>query len=227
MEQCSVPTVAVEARGSAVVIFAGDTIIGGKHHRVVNVAIGPKADLHLRSLLTPGPGAGRERAPRSRDTRLRALSLPTTTLSGTTSRRSITERPRRLAPRLSTTSTLGDGRRRAAGVRFPIPQRLHRRSDHDWRAHRRTRALRWPSNRPEALAASRPRRGPRAPRSLPLGGIRSCLGADSSLPGPRGAGADARSGPTGPIGCRSRDRDRRGDRCPLRQRPYERCRARS
>jgi hypothetical protein len=77
----SVPTVAVETKGSPVVIFGGDTIVGGKQNRIVNVTIwltpnkatpipvtclergrwdpgqearfdsGPKADLRLRSML--------------------------------------------------------------------------------------------------------------------------------------------------------------------------------
>jgi hypothetical protein len=78
----SVPTVAVETKDRPVVIFAGDTIVGGKQHRIVNVTIwltamgttqipvtclehgrwdpgadmafaaGPRADLRLRSMLS-------------------------------------------------------------------------------------------------------------------------------------------------------------------------------
>jgi hypothetical protein len=78
----TVPTVAVETRDTPVVIFGGDTIVGGKQNRIVNVTIwltpnqttpipvtclehgrwdpgaaarfdsGPKADLRLRSMLT-------------------------------------------------------------------------------------------------------------------------------------------------------------------------------
>jgi hypothetical protein len=77
----SVPTVAVETKTQPVVLFAGDTIVGGKQHRVVNVTIwlkpgrttpipvtclehgrwdpgknmsfrsGPRADLRLRSMM--------------------------------------------------------------------------------------------------------------------------------------------------------------------------------
>jgi hypothetical protein len=77
----SVPTVAVETKDTPVVIFGGDTIVGGKQNRIVNVTIwltamkttqipvtclehgrwdpgqearfasGPKADLRLRSML--------------------------------------------------------------------------------------------------------------------------------------------------------------------------------
>jgi hypothetical protein len=77
----TVPTVAVETRDTPVVIFGGDTIVGGKQNRIVNVTIwlsahkttpipvtclehgrwdpgaearfdsGPKADLRLRSML--------------------------------------------------------------------------------------------------------------------------------------------------------------------------------
>jgi ARG and Rhodanese-Phosphatase-superfamily-associated Protein domain len=77
----AVPTVAVETKGQPVVIFGGDTIVGGKQNRIVNVTIwltamqttqipvtclehgrwdpgaemrfasGPRADLRLRSML--------------------------------------------------------------------------------------------------------------------------------------------------------------------------------
>ena len=60
----SVPAVAVETKDSPVVIFGGDTIVGGKQNRIVNVTIWLTADedhahpRHLPRARSLGPGGG-------------------------------------------------------------------------------------------------------------------------------------------------------------------------